>query len=322
MIYLKRERKLGTNKKIQRYRGRFQVNEQWIFLNGEFVPKNEAKVSVYDHGYLYGDGVFEGIRVYSGNVFRLKEHLIRLYESAKSILLEIPYTLEEVTNIVVETIRRNQLSNGYIRLVVSRGVGNLGLDPDSCLKPNVVVIAEQLALFPSEYYEKGIPVVTVATRRNRPDVLTPQVKSLNYLNNILVRIEAKLAGVQEALMLNEQGYVAEGSGDNVFIVKGNKLITPPSSAGALEGITRNAIMEIGKKLGYDVREELFTRHDVYVADEVFLTGTAAEVIAVTMVDGREIGAGKPGAHTNRLLEEFRKLVVEDGEKIYEENKVG
>ena len=245
------------------------MNEQWIFLNGEFVPKDEAKVSVYDHGYLYGDGVFEGIRVYSGNVFRLREHLVRLYESAKSIMLEIPYTLEEATKIVVETIRQNKLSNGYIRLVVSRGSGNLGLDPDSCKKPNVVVIAEQLSLFPQEYYEKGIPVVTVATRRNRPDVLSPQVKSLNYLNNILVRIEAKLAGVQEALMLNDQGYVAEGSGDNVFIVKGNKLITPPSSAGALEGITRNAILEIGEKLGYDVREELFTRHDVYVADEVF-----------------------------------------------------
>ncbi len=205
------------------------MNEQWIFLNGEFVPKDEAKVSVYDHGYLYGDGVFEGIRVYSGNVFRLREHLVRLYESAKSILLEIPYSLDEVTNIVVETIRQNKLSNGYIRLVVSRGAGNLGLDPDSCKKPNVVVIAEQLSLFPQEYYEKGIPVVTVATRRNRPDVLSPQVKSLNYLNNILVRIEAKLVGVQEALMLNDQGYVAEGSGDNVFIVKGNKLITPPSS---------------------------------------------------------------------------------------------
>ncbi|WP_369900470.1 branched-chain-amino-acid transaminase [Bacillus manliponensis] len=297
------------------------MNEQWIFLNGEFVPKDEAKVSVYDHGYLYGDGVFEGIRVYSGNVFRLKEHLIRLYESAKSIMLEIPYTLEEVTQIVVETIRRNQLLHGYIRFVVSRGVGNLGLDPHSCLKPNVVIIAEQLALFPAEYYEKGIPIITVATRRNRPDVLPPQVKSLNYLNNILVRIEAKLAGVQEALMLNEQGYVAEGSGDNVFIIKGNKLITPPSSAGALEGITRNAIMEIGEKLGYDVREELFTRHDVYVADEVFLTGTAAEVIAVTNVDGRKIGTGKPGHHTNCLLEEFRKLVVMDGEKVYEENKV-
>ncbi len=298
------------------------MNEQWIFLNGEFVPKDEAKVSVYDHGYLYGDGVFEGIRVYSGNVFRLREHLVRLYESAKSIMLEIPYSLDEVTNIVVETIRQNKLSNGYIRLVISRGAGNLGLDPDSCKKPNVVVIAEQLSLFPQEYYKKGIPVVTVATRRNRPDVLSPQVKSLNYLNNILVRIEAKLAGVQEALMLNDQGYVAEGSGDNVFIVKGNKLITPPSSAGALEGITRNAILEIGEKLGYDVREELFTRHDVYVADEVFLTGTAAEVIAVTTVDGRTIGLGQTGPHTNRLLEEFRKLVIEDGEKIYEENKVG
>jgi branched-chain amino acid aminotransferase len=298
------------------------VNEQLIFLNGEFVPKHEAKVSVYDHGYLYGDGVFEGIRVYSGNVFRLKEHLVRLFESAKSILLEIPYTLEELTELVAETIRKNQLSDGYIRLVVSRGTGNLGLDPASCPGATVVIIAEQLALFPAEFYETGIPIITVATRRNRPDVLSPQVKSLNYLNNILVKIEAKLAGVLEALMLNEQGYVAEGSGDNVFLVKGNKLITPPSSAGALEGITRNAIMEIGKKLGYEVREELFTRHDVYVADEVFLTGTAAEVIAVTKVDGRTIGDGKPGAHTNRLLEEFRKLVVEDGEKIYTADQVG
>ncbi|WP_028400373.1 branched-chain-amino-acid transaminase [Ectobacillus panaciterrae] len=297
------------------------MNEQSIYLNGEFVPKHEAKVSVYDHGYLYGDGIFEGIRVYSGNVFRLKEHLVRLYESAKSIMLEIPHTLEEMTEIVAETIRRNKLSDGYIRLVVSRGEGNLGLDPASCVRPNVVVIAEQLALFPAEYYETGIPIITVATRRNRPDVLSPQVKSLNYLNNILVRLEAKLAGVPEALMLNEQGYVAEGSGDNVFIIKGNKLITPPSSAGALEGITRNAIMEIGEKLGYDVREELFTRHDVYVADEVFLTGTAAEVIAVTKVDGRVIGDGKPGTHTNRLLEEFRTLVVKDGEKIYETDKV-
>lgn len=298
------------------------MNEQWIFLNGEFVPKHEAKVSVYDHGYLYGDGVFEGIRIYSGNVFRLKEHLVRLFESAKSILLEIPYTLEELTELVAETIRKNQLSDGYIRLVVSRGAGNLGLDPASCPVATVVIIAEQLALFPAEFYETGIPIITVATRRNRPDVLSPQVKSLNYLNNILVKIEAKLAGVLEALMLNEQGYVAEGSGDNVFLVKGNKLITPPSSAGALEGITRNAIMELGKKLGYDVREELFTRHDVYVADEVFLTGTAAEVIAVTKVDGRTIGDGKPGVHTNRLLEEFRKLVVEDGEKIYTVDQVG
>jgi branched-chain amino acid aminotransferase len=292
------------------------VTAQQIYLNGEFVQKEEAKVSVYDHGYLYGDGVFEGIRVYEGNVFRLREHLIRLYESAKSILLTIPYSIEELTQIIVETVNRNNLHSGYIRLVVSRGEGNLGLDPSSCPKPNVVVIAEQLALFPAELYENGMDIVTVPTRRNRSDVLNPQIKSLNYLNNILVKIEAKLAGVQEALMLNDQGFVAEGSGDNVFLVKGNKLITPPSSAGALEGITRNAIMELGESLGYDVQEKLFTRHDVYVADEVFLTGTAAEVIGVSKVDGRVIGNGKPGPHTKRLLNAFRELVVKDGEKIY------
>ncbi|KQL32916.1 MULTISPECIES: branched-chain-amino-acid transaminase [Bacillaceae] len=292
------------------------MTEQQIFLNGEFVQKQDAKVSVYDHGYLYGDGVFEGIRVYDGNVFRLKEHLIRLYESAKSILLTIPYSLEELTQIVVDTVNRNNLHSGYIRLVVSRGEGNLGLDPTSCPRANVVVIAEQLALFPQELYENGMEIVTVATRRNRSDVLNPQIKSLNYLNNILVKIEAKLAGVQEALMLNDQGFVAEGSGDNVFLVKGNKLITPPSSAGALEGITRNAIMELGDTLGYEVEEKLFTRHDVYIADEVFLTGTAAEVIGVSKVDGRVIGDGKPGPNTQRLLNAFRQLVVEDGEKIY------
>ncbi len=292
------------------------MTEQQIFLNGEFVQKQDAKVSVYDHGYLYGDGVFEGIRVYDGNVFRLKEHLIRLYESAKSILLTIPYSLEELTQIVVDTVNRNNLHSGYIRLVVSRGEGNLGLDPTSCPRANVVVIAEQLALFPQELYENGMEIVTVATRRNRSDVLNPQIKSLNYLNNILVKIEAKLAGVQEALMLNDQGFVAEGSGDNVFLVKGSKLITPPSSAGALEGITRNAIMELGDTLGYEVEEKLFTRHDVYIADEVFLTGTAAEVIGVSKVDGRVIGDGKPGPNTQRLLKAFRQLVVEDGEKIY------
>ncbi|PEJ54566.1 MULTISPECIES: branched-chain-amino-acid transaminase [unclassified Bacillus (in: firmicutes)] len=292
------------------------MTAQQIFLNGEFVQKQDAKVSVYDHGYLYGDGVFEGIRVYEGNVFRLKEHLIRLYESAKSILLTIPYSLEELTQIVVETVNRNNLHSGYIRLVVSRGEGNLGLDPASCLRANVVVIAEQLALFPQELYDNGMEIVTVATRRNRSDVLNPQIKSLNYLNNILVKIEAKLAGVQEALMLNDQGFVAEGSGDNVFLVKGNRLITPPSSAGALEGITRNAIMELGDTLGYEVEEKLFTRHDVYIADEVFLTGTAAEVIGVSKVDGRVIGNGKPGPNTQRLLQAFRQLVVEDGEKIY------
>ncbi|WP_216828847.1 branched-chain-amino-acid transaminase [Alkalihalobacterium elongatum] len=290
--------------------------QQWIYLNGEFVEKHNAKISVYDHGFLYGDGVFEGIRVYDGNIFQLKEHLERLYNSAKSIMLKIPHTLEELTEIIVETIKVNQLEDAYIRLVVSRGVGNLGLDPASCPKPNVIVIAEQLTLFPKELYENGLEIVTVPTRRNRPDVLSPKVKSLNYLNNILVKIEASLAGVSEALMLNNEGYVAEGSADNVFIVKGNKILTPPGYVGALEGITRNAIIDIASDLGYDVREEPFTRHDVYVADEVFLTGTAAEVIAVVKVDGRVIGEGKPGKETNKLLKAFRKKVVEDGEKVY------
>jgi branched-chain amino acid aminotransferase len=295
------------------------MSEQWIYLNGQFVLKQEAKVSVYDHGFLYGDGVFEGIRVYDGNVFRLDEHLDRLYYSAKSIMLEIPHTKKEMTDIVVQTLQKNQLKNAYIRLVISRGVGNLGLDPASCATPQVIVIAEELALFPKKLYKTGLEIVTVATRRNRPDVLSPKVKSLNYLNNILVKIEASLAGVSEALMLNDQGYVAEGSADNVFIVKGNKILTPPGYIGALEGITRNAIIELADELGYDMREEPFTRHDVYVADEVFLTGTAAEVIAVVKVDGRVIGEGVPGKETNRLLEAFRKRVVEDGEKVYPES---
>ncbi|MFV8828713.1 branched-chain-amino-acid transaminase [Alkalihalobacterium sp. APHAB7] len=292
------------------------MSQQRIYLNGEFVEKHNAKISVYDHGFLYGDGVFEGIRVYDGNIFQLKEHLERLYNSAKSIMLNIPHSLEELTQIIVETIKVNQLQDAYIRLVVSRGVGNLGLDPASCPKPNVIVIAEQLTLFPKELYENGLEIVTVPTRRNRPDVLSPKVKSLNYLNNILVKIEASLAGVSEALMLNNEGYVAEGSADNVFIVKGNKILTPPGYVGALEGITRNAIIDIASDLGYDVKEEPFTRHDVYVADEVFLTGTAAEVIAVVKVDGRVIGDGKPGKETNKLLKAFRKKVVEDGEKVY------
>jgi len=289
---------------------------QWIFLGGEFVPKEEAKISVYDHGLLYGDGIFEGIRVYEGNIFRMKEHMRRLYDSAKSIMLQIPYSEEELTEIVAETVRKNQLRNAYIRLVVTRGVGNLGLDPFTCKRPEVIVIAEQLALFPKEFYENGLEIVTVASRRNRPDVLSPQVKSLNYLNNVLVKIEARLAGVHEALMMNDEGYITEGSGDNVFIIRDGVLKTPPVYLGALEGITRNAIMELARNLGYEVREVPFTRHDVYVADEVFLTGTAAEVIPVIKVDGRVIGDGKPGKHTHALLQAFRRLVVEDGYKVY------
>lgn len=289
--------------------------EQWIFLNGEFVTKDNAKISVYDHGFLYGDGVFEGIRVYSGNIFRMKEHMDRLYRSAKSIMLKIPYTQEEFTDLVVKTVERNQHESAYIRIVVSRGVGDLGLDPNNCRGANVVIIVEPLAIFPKHLYETGLEIVTVATRRNRPDVLSPKVKSLNYLNNILVKIEARLANVNEALMLNDQGYVAEGSADNVFIIKDGVFYTPPGYIGALEGITRNAVIDIARELGYEVKEEPFTRHDVYTADEVFLTGTAAEVIAVVKVDGRPIGNGVPGSYTKQLLEKFRERVVAEGIKV-------
>ncbi|SDJ76526.1 branched-chain-amino-acid transaminase [Sediminibacillus albus] len=296
------------------------MSSQWIFLSGEFVKKEEAVISVYDHGFLYGDGVFEGIRVYSGNVFKLTEHLKRLYESAQSIMLQVPYNKEELEQIIIETVRKNQLENAYIRVVVSRGAGNLGLDPTHCSQPRLVVIAEALALFPKELYERGLKVGSVASRRNRPDVLSPQIKSLNYLNNILVKLEANQAGVDEALMLNDQGYVTEGSADNVFIVKNNTIYTPPVYLGALEGITRNAIIDLANQNGYELKESPFTRHDVYVADEVFLTGTAAEVIAVSEVDGRKIADGKPGRITKHLLEKFRQLVTEDGTHCYPEWK--
>ncbi|RKL65614.1 branched-chain amino acid aminotransferase [Salipaludibacillus neizhouensis] len=292
------------------------MSSQWIFLAGEFVKKEDAVVSVYDHGFLYGDGVFEGIRVYSGNVFKLDEHLQRLYESAQSIMLNIPYDKEELEQIIVNTIRKNELETAYIRVVVSRGPGNLGLDPASCSQPKVIVIAEALTLFPKELYQRGLRLGSVSTRRNRPDVLSPQVKSLNYLNNILVKLEANQAGVDEALMLNDQGYVTEGSADNIFIIKNNTIFTPPVYLGALEGITRNAIIDLAKTNGYVMKESPFTRHDVYVADEVFLTGTAVEVIAVVEVDGRKINNGEPGNITNHLLSEFRKIVTIDGVACY------
>ncbi|MGP4075813.1 branched-chain-amino-acid transaminase [Halobacillus sp. K22] len=297
------------------------MSSQWIYLSGEFVNKNEAVVSVYDHGFLYGDGVFEGIRVYEGNIFKLDEHLNRLYDSAKSIMLQMPYEKEEMKEIIAETVRKNQLETAYIRVVVSRGMGNLGLDPSSCSNPRVVVIAEALALFPKELYERGVRLASVSSRRNRPDVLPPQVKSLNYLNNILVKMEANQAGVDEALMMNDQGYVTEGSADNIFIVKNSTIYTPPTYLGALEGITRNAIIDLANEKGYEMKEQPFTRHDVYVADEVFLTGTAAEVIAVVEVDQRPVGDGKPGVVTNHLLSEFRKITTTDGYKVYNKDKV-
>ncbi|TDQ37927.1 branched-chain-amino-acid transaminase [Aureibacillus halotolerans] len=286
--------------------------EQWVFIHDQLVPKEQAKISVFDHGFLYGDGVFEGIRAYHGNIFRLDEHLDRLYRSARSIMLEVPYSHEEMTKIITDTLLKNELKDGYIRVVVSRGVGDLGIDPFKCSQPQVIVIAQQLALYPKELYENGLEIVTVASRRNRPDVLSPKVKSLNYLNNVLVKIEANLANAGEALMLNDQGYVAEASADNIFIVQKGELVTPPGYLGALEGITRDALIQYAQDAGYQVKEEPFTRHDVYVADEVFLTGTAAEVIAVVKVDGRVIGDGTPGAYTKDLLRIFREKVRTDG----------
>jgi branched-chain amino acid aminotransferase len=291
------------------------MSEQCIYLNGEFVSKENAKVSVYDHGFLYGDGIFEGIRLYNGNIFKLREHLDRLYDSAKSIMLEIPLSYEEMQEAVAETLRKNNLKNGYIRLVVSRGPGDLGLDPRRSPKANVIIIAEQLAIYPEEAYVNGLKTISVSPRRNLPDALNPKIKSLNYLNNILVKIQSNLAGVGEAIMLNSQGYVAEGSSDNIFIVKRGVVFTPPCYCGALEGITRLAIIELCAKYGIPLKEEPFTLHDVYVADEVFFTGTAAEVIAVREVDGRTIGGGKAGPVTTRLLKEFRGIVEHDGYKI-------
>jgi branched-chain amino acid aminotransferase len=290
---------------------------QWIYLNGTYVQKENALISVYDHGFLYGDGIFEGIRIYNGNIFKCKEHLDRLYDSAKSIMLHIPLSYEEMKHVLIETVRKNELRDGYIRLVVSRGPGDLGLDPNRAPKANIIIIVEQLAIYPEEAYLNGLKTVSVSTRRNIPDALNPKIKSLNYLNNIMVKIQANLAGVGEAIMLNSQGYVAEGSSDNIFIIKRGVVYTPPCYIGALEGITRAAIIEICQKVGIPVKEEPFTLHDVYVADEVFFTGTAAEVIAVREVDARVIGQGKAGPITTRLLKEFRAVVEIDGAKVYD-----
>ncbi|MEC0259011.1 branched-chain-amino-acid transaminase [Paenibacillus lautus] len=293
------------------------MSEQWIYLDGEFVTKENAKVSVFDHGFLYGDGIFEGIRIYNGNIFKCKEHLDRLYDSAKSIDLVIPLAYDELLEAMAETIRRNDMRNGYIRIVVSRGAGNLGLDPRRCPKPTVLIIVEQLAIYSEEAYLNGLKAVSVAQRRNIPDALNPKIKSLNYLNNILVKIQSNFAGADEAIMMNAQGYVTEGSGDNIFIVKNGVVTTPPCYLGALEGITRQAIIDLCDKLGIKLKEEPFSMHDVYIADEVFFTGTAAEVIAAREIDGRMIGKGQAGPITLQLLEEFRRIVDQDGYKVWE-----
>lgn len=293
------------------------MEERYVYVDGQYVPASEAKVSVFDHGFLYGDGVFEGIRAYNGRVFRLTEHLNRLYESAKAIALEIPLSWKEMEQAVLECVRKNGLRDAYIRLVVSRGKGDLGLDPRKCPKPTVVIIADKISIFPAEVYEKGMRLVTAATRRVDVDSLSPRIKSLNYLNSILAKIEAILAGFPEVIMLNSQGYVVEGTGDNVFVVKGNKLITPPPWAGILEGVTRGAVLELAPSLGLEPKESLITRHDLYNADECFLTGTAAEVVPVVEVDGRRIGEGVPGKVTKQIMSEFRRLTQTTGTPIYE-----
>lgn len=286
-----------------------------VYLDGEWVPTEEAKISVYDHGLLYGDGVFEGIRAYNGRVFRLREHLERLYRSAKTIWLTIPLSMGEMEEAILETLRRNGLRDAYIRVVVTRGKGDLGLDPRKCPKPTVFIITDAIELYPPEFYEKGLEVITVATRRNIPTALNPGIKSLNYLNNILAKIEVIQAGLVEGIMLNAEGYVAEATGDNVFLVEKGHLVTPPPYVGILEGITRNAVIELARGMGLVVEERVFTQHVLYNADECFLTGTAAEVIPVVKVDGRIIGDGRPGPLTRRLMAAFRELTQREGVPI-------
>lgn len=286
-----------------------------IYLDGKLVPEGEAKISVFDHGLLYGDGVFEGIRFYNGRVFRLTEHLKRLYESAGSILLNIPLSSEEMEKAVLQTVAANKLQNGYIRLVVTRGVGSLGLNPYQCPKAGVIIIASSIALYAPEKYENGLTMVTCATRRPGPAALSPQVKSLNYLNNVMAKIEAIQGGGEEGVMLNEQGYVAECTGDNVFIVKRGEVFTPPVAAGGLDGITRRAVLELLEKMGVRCTEINMTRHDIFAADECFLTGTAAEVIAGVVLDRRVIGTGKPGPLTKKLVEKFHELANSTGTPV-------
>jgi len=286
-----------------------------IYFNGKLVPKEEAAVSVFDHGLLYGDGVFEGIRFYGGRVFRLDEHIERLYMSARAIALDIQMNPDEMARAVLETIRANGLTDGYVRLVVTRGEGSLGLSPRSCPKPTIFIIASTITLYPDEMYQNGLKLVTCATRRIAHGALSPMVKSLNYLNNIMAKIEAEQAGAGEGLMLNEQGYVAECTGDNVFVIKNGAITTPPISAGALAGVTRAVVFEMAKELGIPIREENITRYDIYTADECFLTGTAAELIPAVVLDSRPINDGKPGPLTARLIKRFRELTATTGTPI-------
>lgn len=285
-----------------------------IYLNGKLVEKEKAVISVFDHGLLYGDGVFEGIRSYDGLIFKLREHIDRLYRSAEAIQLKMPMTKDDMIKAVKETLKANNLKGAYIRLVVTRGPGDLGLDPRKCKSSTVFIITDKIALYPEKFYRNGLEIITAKTRRNLTTALNPKIKSLNYLNNILAKIDAIKAGTEEAIMLSYNEYVAECTGDNIFMVKDGKLFTPPTDVGALEGITREAVIELAKSIKMYCEEKMLKLEDLYAADEVFLTGTAAEIIPVTAIDKKQIGNGKPGPITMRLLDEFKKLTKTNGEK--------
>lgn len=287
-------------------------SEMQVYVNGRFRPAEEAAVSVFDHGFLYGDGVFEGIRVYDWKIFRLSQHVERLYRSAQCILLTIPLAPEDMSAAIVETVRRRGLPNQYVRAVVSRGAGDLGLNPNLCLNPSVIVIADTISLYPERLYAEGLELVTVATRRTSHAALDPRIKSLNYLNNILAKIEAQQAGAMEAVMLNAEGYVAECTADNIFAVRDGRLLTPSVSCGALQGVTRDAVFDVAEGLGLPVQEGLLTRYDLYTAEECIMTGTGAEIISVVRVDGRQIGTGCPGPVAARIRQAFGKLCREEG----------
>jgi branched-chain amino acid aminotransferase len=286
-----------------------------INLNGKLVPKEKALISVFDHGVLYGDGVFEGVRAYHGRVFRLRQHMQRLYDSAKAILLTPPISAERMGREILRTLAANKLRDGYIRPVITRGVGDLGLNPANCPKASYFIITDKIKLYPDEFYKKGLPLVTVPTRRNVAEALSPKIKSLNYLNNILAKIEANQRGALEAIMLTQDGYVAECTADNLFILRKGRLLTPPTWQGALEGITREAVLELAAKLKIKAAEEPMTRYDIYTADEAFMTGTAAEIVPVISLDARPIGTGKPGPVTLKLISAFKALTAREGERI-------
>ena len=287
-----------------------------IYIDGKILPESEAKISVLDHGLLYGDGVFEGIRTYQGKIFRLKEHLDRLRQSAVAIMMKIPWSTEEITEAIKETLRANQLQDAYIRLIVTRGIGDLGLDPDNCKNPALIIIATTIRLYPPKFYEQGMRIIFSSVQRMPGTALDPQAKTLNYLNNIQAKIEAKNAGVEEAIMLNSSGYVVECTADNIFIIRQGRLLTPPAHCGALQGVTRGVVVEMARELEIPIEFPMVTKHDLYTASECFLTGTAAEVVPVVYIDGRTLSDGKVGPVTQRLMKAFREKTKE-GVPVYE-----